>query len=40
MGVVGEGFGGDFKGEAAFFEGLDYLCFGAVGHDDIVGEIG
>lgn len=40
MGIVGESFGGDFKGEAAFFEGLDDLCFGAVGHDDIVGEVG
>lgn len=40
VGVVGEGFGGDFKGEAAFFEGLDDLCFGAVGHDYVVGEVG
>ena len=38
--VVGEGFSGDFKGEAAFFEGLDDLGFGAVGHDDVVGEVG
>jgi len=38
--TIGEALGGDFELKAAVLEHFDYLGFGLVGNDDVVGEVG